>query len=169
MMLNIRIHARAGQTVLPHIQTNIITVWRATRRDRSAVRRMESTCFGWMRNVFGLWARVGQSNTFTWVAGMNEVPVGYLIAYHHELDGRSVMYVGGVGTLPQYRKRGVGTHLMHAVFAEYPQVWLHVRAGNANAIALYQNLGMQQLRRLTNFYSNGDDAIIMATSNMIPG
>ncbi|MCL4505281.1 MAG: GNAT family N-acetyltransferase [Chloroflexi bacterium] len=130
---------------------------------------MESTCFGWMRNVFGLWARVGQSNTFTWVAGMNEVPVGYLIAYHHELDGRSVMYVGGVGTLPQYRKRGVGTHLMHAVFAEYPQVWLHVRAGNANAIALYQNLGMQQLRRLTNFYSNGDDAIIMATSNMIPG
>ena len=164
MMINTRIHSHVSQPGIPRNKTNIITVWSASRRDWNAVRHIEAACFGWMRNVFGLWPRVGQSDTHTWVAGMNAAPVGYLIAYPNMLDEQPVMYIGGVGTLPEYRRRGVGTHLMHAVLSEYPRLWLHVRAGNADAIALYQNLGLQQVRRLPRFYSNGDDAIVMATS-----
>ncbi len=77
------------------------------------------------------------------------------------------MYVGGIGVLSRYRQCGIGTLLMRAVFEAYGSVWLHVRAGNAPAIALYRSLGMQQVRRLDGFYANGDDALVMATPDLI--
>lgn len=77
------------------------------------------------------------------------------------------MYVGGVGVLPRYRQCGIGTRLMNAVLAAYGSVWLHVRAGNLPAIALYRSLGMQQVRRLNAFYADGDDAFVLATPDLI--
>ena len=37
------------------------------------------------------------------------------------------------------------------------------RASNAAAIALYEKLGMYVAERLPKFYSNGEDALIMAS------
>jgi ribosomal-protein-alanine N-acetyltransferase len=95
-------------------------------------------------------------------------PAGYLIAYQHDIDGRSVMYVGGVGVLPQYRRRGLGKRMMQVVLENQTSLWLHVRAGNAPAIAMYRQLGMQARQKLTRFYSNGDDALVLVTPDLLP-
>ena len=150
---------------------DIVTVRIATSRDRGRVRQIECACFGHARLLFGLWQRVGQRvawrDTLTLIAEVNGTPAGYLIAYPHELEGEPETYIGGVGVLPQYRKRGLGTRLMQAVLAEHISLWLHVRAGNPAAIAMYRRLGMCELQRLIKFYSNGDDALVMVTPGLL--
>jgi ribosomal protein S18 acetylase RimI-like enzyme len=129
---------------------------------------MECACFGRARFLFGLWRRVAHKGTWAYVAEVNGAPAGYLIAYHHELDGRPVMYVGGVAVLPRYRRHGLGQRLMQTVLANRTPVWLHVRAGNEPAIALYRQLDMHARQRICRFYANGDDALILVTPNLLP-
>ena len=136
----------------------------ATRADRNAVRKMEVACFGWMRNFFGLSPKVGNSDARVWIAQIDGQPAGYLISYLKPLQGEKTLYVGGVGTLPAFRKRGVAEALMREVFAIDPRVWLHVRASNAAAIKLYDKLGMHIAERLPKFYSNGEDALVLSSS-----
>lgn len=145
-----------------------ITVRTATSRDRGVILRMECACFGHARILFGLWQRVAKKDTFTIVGEVNGVPAGYLIAYQHDLDGQPVMYVGGVGVLPQYRRNGLGKRMMQALLVNQTPLWLHVRAGNVPAIAMYRQLGMRARQRLSRFYSNGDDALIMVTPDLLP-
>ena len=141
----------------------------ATRADRNAVRKMESACFGWMRNFFGLSPKVGNvgnSDARVWIADIDGQPAGYLISYLKPLHGEKTLYVGGVGTLPACRKRGVAEALMREVFAIDSRVWLHVRASNAAAIKLYDKLGMHIAERLPKFYSNGEDALVMCSRTL---
>jgi ribosomal-protein-alanine N-acetyltransferase len=124
---------------------------------------MECACFGFERLIFGLWPRAGRKESFTWIAEADGKPTGYLIAYNRNLRSNPVMYVGGVGVLPQYRKRGIASQLMGAVLARYPALWLHVRANNVAATELYLKLGMHVSQRLERFYSNGEAALVMQT------
>ncbi len=133
----------------------------ATWRHMPAICRVEMRCFGGMRLLFGLWQRVGRRGVSAWVAEANGGVAGYLIAYGRELDGVMRPYVGGVGTEPTYQRRGIGRELMLAAMAENPGLWLHVRAGNAPALALYESIGMRRHAHLAHFYQNGDDAIVM--------
>jgi ribosomal protein S18 acetylase RimI-like enzyme len=55
---------------------------------------------------------------------------------------------------------------MQAVFRQHPTLWLHVRASNRPALALYEKLGMREMQRLKRFYSNGDDAAVMITPDL---
>lgn len=138
----------------------------ATRRDRGAIRRLEMSCFGFERFLFGLWSRTGKQGVDAWVAETDGKPTGYLIAYSHKLTQIPMMYVGSVGVLPNYRNRGIASQLMGVVLARYPELWLHVRASNTAATELYIKLGMCVSQRLPHFYSNGDDALIMQTTGI---
>jgi ribosomal-protein-alanine N-acetyltransferase len=129
---------------------------------------MECACFGRARILFGLWQRVTRKDTLSFIAEVDGGPVGYLIAYHHDLDGQPVLYVGGVGVLPQYRRQGLGKRMMQAVLVGQTPLWLHVRAGNIPAIAMYRQLGMRARQRLCRFYSNGDDALVLVTPELLP-
>jgi ribosomal protein S18 acetylase RimI-like enzyme len=140
----------------------------ATARDRGQVRRIECAAFGRMRFLSGLWRRTGNPDAMTWIAEVDGRPAGYLIAYENELDGRPIMYVGGVGVLPSFRRNGIGARLMDAVRAGRHPVWLHVRANNAAAIAMYRKLGMCELGRVRRFYANGEDALVLATPDAVP-
>jgi len=156
----------AGPTASPTAGTLAsadVRVREASRADRSVVRKMEATCFGWMRHFFGLSPKVGTSYSRAWIAEIDGRPAGYLIAYLKPLHGDKTLYVGGVGTLPPFRKRGVAEALMHEVFAVDGRMWLHVRASNAAAIKLYDKLGMRVAERLAKFYSNGEDALVMTS------
>jgi ribosomal-protein-alanine N-acetyltransferase len=135
----------------------------AGRRDWHVICRLECACFGRKRLLFGLWPRTGRPGVRTWIAELNGSPVGYLICYASELEGRRVPYVGGIGVLPAFRQLGIATQLMRAVLAATPALWLHVRADNRAALNLYRKLNMRALRRMARFYSNGDDAIVMVT------
>jgi len=155
------------QDAQPVTQSGSLNVRLATWRDWIKICRMECACFGRARLINGLWSRVGEYGVTTWIAEAGNKPAGYLIAYKKELDGKDVQYVGGVGVMPSHRKSGIGTLLMHAVMADHHPVWLHVRANNVAAIRLYWKLGLLELRRIARFYSNGDDALVMATLDLI--
>lgn len=158
---------RAGLTTLPTSQGDSVRVRLAGRRDQLFVCRIECACFGWGRMLFGLWPRTGRPGVKTWIAEVDGKPAGYVITYARELDGRPVSYVGGIGVLPSFRQSGIATHLMSAVFLDHPTLWLHVRAANRAALNLYDKLDMRELRRLSRFYSNGEDAIVMVTPDLL--
>jgi len=145
----------------------MITIRAVTRRDRGAIRRLECACFGFERFFFGLWPRSGRRETNAWIAESDGNPTGYLIAYYRNLRGKPVMYVGGVGVLPKFRKQGIASQLMGAVLAQYPALWLHVRAKNSAATELYLKLGLHVNERLARFYSNNEDALVMETPEAV--
>jgi ribosomal protein S18 acetylase RimI-like enzyme len=158
---------RAGLTALPLTQKGLLHVRPASRRDLLLVCRIECACFGWERMLFGLWQRIGKRGVSTWVAEVDGRQVGYVISYARALNSRPVWYVGGIGVLRSHRCYGVATQLMRTVFSEHPSVWLHVRGGNTAAVALYEKLGMREMEHLKRFYSNGDDAAVMVTPDLL--
>jgi [ribosomal protein S18]-alanine N-acetyltransferase len=158
---------QAGPEALPAPEASLPQVRLATQRDRGAIRGIECACFGRSRFLFGLWSHTGERNATVWVAEVDNRPVGYLIAYPNALSGRRTMYVGGVGVLPQYRQAGVGTQLMKVAMSAFHTLWLHVRAGNTPAYAMYRKLEMRELRRIPQFYSNGENAVVMGTPDLL--
>jgi GNAT superfamily N-acetyltransferase len=58
-------------------------------------------------------------------------------------------WIGGIGVVPQARRRGVGRLLMEALLAEAPPtVQLEVLEQNEPAIRLYESLGFERVRVL---------------------
>ncbi|HEY3289361.1 MAG TPA: GNAT family N-acetyltransferase, partial [Anaerolineae bacterium] len=108
-------HPQAEGKVLPVVNRTMTLIRPATPRDRSAIRRLEMACFGFERFLFGLWSRTGKQGVDAWVAESDGKPVGYLIAYSQKLTNIPTMYVGGVGVLPTFRKRGIASQLMSNV------------------------------------------------------
>lgn len=138
----------------------------ASRSDRASVRRIECACLGGASWLFGLWHRTGWTDTWTLVAEREGDPVGYLIAYPKQWGDALEMYVGGMGVLPEYRQNGYASRLLRFTLDTHPRLWLHVRAGNTAAIALYRNIGLIDSGHILGFYVNGDTAVAMATANM---
>lgn len=67
-----------------------------------------------------------------------------------------------------YRRRGIGRGLllgsMRAMKEKYggKEVYLEVRVSNEPAIHLYERLGFKKVKRVIGYYSDGEDAYIMA-------
>ena len=157
---------RAGLDALPGDTKSAAIVRRANASDVLSVCRIECACFGWGRLLFGLWPRVISHTTLSLVAEADGKVVGYLIAYPRKLRAEDATYVAGIGVNTAMRRHGFGTQLMQAVLAAGFPVWLHVRAGNSPAIEMYQRLQMHELRRLTRFYANGDDALVFVNDDL---
>ena len=147
-------------------KTVSIQIRRGSPRDRHVVCRLEMACFGRARLLFGLWWLIGKPTTELWVAEDCGNLIGYVILYANELDGKMLPYIGGVGVTLERRKAGIGAQLMTPILAQHAKLWLHVRASNVAAIRLYEKLDMSELRRMPKFYSNGEDALILATRAM---
>ena len=94
------------------------------------------------------------------------------------LDGETVAgYIGSQSVLgecdmmnlavaPAYRRQGIGRALVEALLWELSEdnhcLTLEVRASNAPAIALYENLGFRQVGRRPKYYlSPPEDALIL--------
>ena len=71
---------------------------------------------------------------------------------------------------PAFQRRGLGRQLLQYLIDELIKrdvltLWLEVRASNLPAIALYEQLGFNQVSRRPNYYptaSGREDAILMA-------
>ncbi|WP_440865721.1 ribosomal protein S18-alanine N-acetyltransferase [Symbiopectobacterium purcellii] len=71
---------------------------------------------------------------------------------------------------PTHQRQGFGRHLLEQLIETLEArgittLWLEVRASNANAIALYEQLGFNEVSLRRNYYpaANGrEDAVIMA-------
>ncbi|PLR41136.1 ribosomal-protein-alanine N-acetyltransferase [Chimaeribacter californicus] len=71
---------------------------------------------------------------------------------------------------PVFQRRGLGRELLEALIAQLEArgiltLWLEVRASNAGAIALYEQLGFNEVSLRRNYYPTAtgrEDAVIMA-------
>ncbi len=82
-----------------------------------------------------------------------------LIPYRHKK--KKIYLIANVAVQPDYRRRGIGRALTaramrHASERRAIATWLHVRADNPGAIALYASLGFQELARRTMWQAKPD-------------
>jgi ribosomal-protein-alanine N-acetyltransferase len=86
----------------------------------------------------------------------NEI-VGYIIFWVS--DNTSIL---NFGVKKECRKEGIGSMLFDEVLKEQEGIIsLEVRISNLNAINFYKNRNFKEVRVRKNYYSNGEDAILM--------
>lgn len=76
-------------------------------------------------------------------------------------------HVVSIAVLPEYRKQGIGKNLMlnaEKALKDYgaKEIILEVRVSNTPAINLYEKLGYEKVKVLKRYYSDGEDAYLMA-------
>lgn len=83
------------------------------------------------------------------------------------------IHINNVAMRPAWRGQGIGTALMHHVFAEARalgarRATLEVRASNAGARRLYERLGFYVAGARRNYYTNPiEDALILWRENLL--
>lgn len=86
-------------------------------------------------------------NVFKWIAEYCGCPVGFLVTGVTEDHG----YIGEIGVLPSYRRKGIAQALLHR-FAKFlkdrkvPTIELDVNIRNIPAIELYRSCGFKKAR-----------------------
>ncbi|OUJ18987.1 Acetyltransferase GNAT family [Methanonatronarchaeum thermophilum] len=89
-----------------------------------------------------------------YVAKLNGFVIGFIIF-------RRNGYISIFGVHPEYTRMGVGSTLIDKVKKELSEVWCHVRITNKTAIRFYKAVGFEKSKVVENYYSNGDNAIVM--------
>lgn len=105
----------------------------------------------------------------TWIAESNGELVGFAIVEWSRDSGRGTAYISTIEVSPGRRGEGIGAELLRriegaagATGAE--SIWLHVDAGNAVAIRLYERAGYRRQGREENFYAHNRAAFLYAKS-----
>lgn len=88
--------------------------------------------------------------------------LGYLFCVWQYLD----LHVLKVATRPDYRRCGLGRHLMtvaerHVIDQTGETITLEVRSSNSGARALYRSMGYHEASLRKRYYSDQEDAIVM--------
>ena len=133
------------------------------QRDVPAVAELEKICFSdpWSENSI---AGELDNRLSCWlVAELNGSVVGY-VGSQSVLDAADMM---NIAVAPECRKQGIGKALIETLMEYLRQkkviaLLLEVRVSNISAIALYQNMGFEQVGRRPKYYRNPrEDALIM--------
>ena len=101
--------------------------------------------------------------------------VGYVMSrveygWSNFVKGKPVRkgHIVSVGVLPEARRLGIATVMMlramkaMKVYYGAAEVYLEVRVSNTPAISLYEKLGYRVVGRIPKYYSDGEDAYLMA-------
>ncbi len=105
-------------------------------------------------------------------------PDGFLVA---QKDGVVVGYVIGIAmgrkgvvislaVSPEFRRKGIGSRLINEILdclKSTEEVDVQVRIGNRSALKFYQSVGFKKEGIIKNYYSDGEDAIIMRFKRII--
>lgn len=134
----------------------------ATWRDLNSLRQLERVCFP--RDAWPLLELVGVltlPNVVRLKAEADSQLVGFIAG-----DVRSaehLAWIATIGVLPDYRGRGIGRLLLEACEAQIhePRVRLCVRVSNKTAIQLYLGSAYQRAGLWSNYYQDGEDALVM--------
>lgn len=75
--------------------------------------------------------------------------------------------IANIAIDPKFRRHGLGRQLMEQAIEKAraegcETMMLEVRLSNTAAQALYKSMGFVEMRRVGGYYSNGEDAIVMA-------
>lgn len=76
-------------------------------------------------------------------------------------------HVVSIAVLPEHRRKGIGTALLTTSLERMKnrgceEAYLEVRVGNEEAIRLYEKLNFVKVRVIRFYYSDGEDAYVMA-------
>ena len=127
------------------------------------VAELEKLCFSdpWSENSV---ASELKNPLSLWLVALDDATVaGYVGS--QSVQGEADMM--NVAVHPDYRRKGIARQLVTELVAALAKKGVHslaleVRASNAPAIALYEQLGFQQVGRRPNYYRNPkEDALIL--------
>ena len=140
------------------------TIRRVERADLLSVVRIERACFSdpWPYDAF---ERLLDEPAFL-VAERDGAVVGYVIADVTPNHGRDIGHVKDLAVHPETRGEGIGRALLRSALARLRGVGaavvrLEVREGNAVARSLYADEGFEPIRRVSNYYRDGEDALVL--------
>ncbi len=128
----------------------------------AAIAQMEAICFSgpWSENSIG--GELNNPLSLWLVAVVDDRVVGY-VGSQTVLGEADMM---NIAVHPDYRRQGIAKKLVEKLIAQLAdsgayQLSLEVRASNGSAIALYQQLGFQQVGCRLRYYRNPkEDALI---------
>ena len=149
------------------VQTPELWVRPMTARDLDDVMRVELAMypFPWTRRIFEDCLRVGYR------CHVGEVE-GVFAGYGIMSTGAGEAHVLNLCVAEEFQRRGLGREILRVLLAEadmlnVSDVFLEVRPSNTGAIALYEQMGFNQVGVRKHYYptENGrEDAIIFAAS-----
>lgn len=127
------------------------------------IARLEKQCFSdpWSENSV---ASELNNRLSLWLVALDGATVAGYIGSQSVGDEADMM---NVAVHPDYRRRGIARELVMGLVAALGEKGVHslaleVRASNAPAIALYEQLGFTQVGRRPNYYRNPkEDALIL--------
>ena len=132
-------------------------------RDLTAIEEIERVAYPtpWSRSMFA--GELSKPSSICLGAFEDGRLLGYLITSRY-VDAWHVM---NVAVDPEYRRRGIATRLLEALFEMTKNdgrrgYTLEVRVSNAGAISLYERLGFERRGVRRGYYTdNREDALIM--------
>ena len=140
------------------------TVRRVERSDLLAVMRIEQICFSdpWPYDAF---ERFVDEPTFL-VAERGGTVAGFVIADVTPNHGRDIGHIKDLAVRPDARGEGIGRALLRSALARLrgigvAVVRLEVRENNEAARALYADEGFKPIRRVSRYYRDGEDALVL--------
>lgn len=141
-----------------------VTVRPVERADLLAVFRIETASFAqpW---PFSAFEEFLDAAGFL-VAVRDGTVLGYVVADSVTHHGRTLGHVKDLAVHPDARGNGIGRHLLRRglsalVAAGVTRAKLEVRETNHPALNLYRDEGFQVARRVSGYYADGEDALIM--------
>lgn len=124
---------------------------------------IERLCFVHPWSEQSINEEMSKENSVFLMAFEDETPIGY-VGLSTVLDEG---YMGNLGVIENYRRKGIGRALMNELINECKAmdsafVTLEVRASNTPAVKLYESLGFTEAGRRKNYYKEPlEDAILM--------
>ena len=140
----------------------------AQRADLLEVHRLEQSAFPQPWPFSALESYLGESGFLVAETQHEGVPAvaGYVIADTVPNHGTPLGHVKDLAVRPECRRQGVATALLSRAIAVLSaagagSVKLEVRADNHGARRLYRQFDFEHRKTIPNYYSNGNDALVM--------
>lgn len=140
-----------------------MTIRRMSAADIPFAAEIERLCFVHPWSEQSINEEMSKENSVFLMAFEDETPIGY-VGLSTILDEG---YMGNLGVVEEYRRKGIGRALMNELINECKAmdsafVTLEVRASNTPAVKLYESLGFTEAGRRKNYYKEPlEDAILM--------
>jgi ribosomal protein S18 acetylase RimI-like enzyme len=144
---------------------NGFSIQPATEADREWCARVMAATDPWVtlgRGYEQCLARCRQAELIALVARLNETPLGFILLHPTGLAGSP--YVASIATAAEARGQGVGSALLEAAEAWFPNarhIFLCVSSFNARARRLYERRGYAMVGELMDYVIQGASEILM--------
>lgn len=151
-------------TTAPEPEAGDLVIRQAEQADLLAVFRIEKACFPQPWPFASFERFLGEPGFL--VATRGGAVVGYLVSNVTPNHGRNLGHIKDLAVHPQVQGQGIGRRLLQRAILTLSidgaaVVKLEVREDNEAARNLYESAGFEPLRRIPNYYEDGEAALVM--------